>query len=291
MRTGLYEKKHFPYYIVAPSYDHRSAGNKVMHRLCHALNLAGEDAKMITGVVNPDLRTPIAEIVDGYLNDYNSIVIYPETHKKKEWDTATAIKYILSSRYSENELEGFDYNVSFSESFYPAEYKREKLVMRFPTEDFTIFYKDEKVIKDIESCYYLGRNEGIELHELTKNSIKITQEYPETPEKVADLLRRSKIFYSYVGTALADEAILCGTPAVFIPNEKMNLRDIKSDLGNDGLVWGLDNYEEDLKKARETLDSGIEKRRQLEPLFWQKLDKFISLTQEICAKKEDKTRI
>lgn len=291
MRTGLFEKKHFPYYIVAPSYDHRSGGNKIMHYLCHALNLAGEDAKMITGVVNPDLRTPIAEIINGYLNDYNSIVIYPETNKKREWDTAVAIKYLLSSRYSENELDEFDLSVGFIEEFYPADYKREKLTIRLPMNEPRVFYKDDKIKKDIESCYYVGRNEGIKLHELTKNSIKITQEYPDTPEKVADLLRRSKIFYCYVGSGLADEAILCGTPTVFIPNEKMNLRDKSSELGEEGLVWGLDNLEKDLIKARATIDQGIEKRLKFEDLFWQRLEKFISSTQEICAKKEDKTRL
>ncbi len=37
-----------PYYIVAPEYTRHSAGIKVLHMLCNALNRAGERAYLIT---------------------------------------------------------------------------------------------------------------------------------------------------------------------------------------------------------------------------------------------------
>ena len=43
----LFESPGAPYFIVSPPYTEKSAGVKVLHMLCHALNVSGRRAYMV----------------------------------------------------------------------------------------------------------------------------------------------------------------------------------------------------------------------------------------------------
>lgn len=85
----LLPKPRHPYYIVAPRYVRTSAGIKVLHLLCHALNRAGERAYLITHLyylpqyaTHPELITPIltrATVEHDFAAGLAPIVVYPET--------------------------------------------------------------------------------------------------------------------------------------------------------------------------------------------------------------------
>jgi hypothetical protein len=45
--VNLFPTPGAPYYIVSPPYTEKSAGVKVLHMLCHALNVSGQRAYMI----------------------------------------------------------------------------------------------------------------------------------------------------------------------------------------------------------------------------------------------------
>ena len=53
VRPHIFETPRRPYYIEAPPYRRTSAGIKVLHLLCHALNRIGEDAYVYTPVTAP----------------------------------------------------------------------------------------------------------------------------------------------------------------------------------------------------------------------------------------------
>jgi len=68
-----------PYVIVAPSYDPMTESTRVLHELCHALNLAGAPAyialvgaKPEKGAFHPGLLTPLPAWLDP-----DAIVLYP----------------------------------------------------------------------------------------------------------------------------------------------------------------------------------------------------------------------
>ena len=48
MSVNLFPTPAAPYYILSPPFTERSAGVKVLHMLCHALNVSGQRAYMIT---------------------------------------------------------------------------------------------------------------------------------------------------------------------------------------------------------------------------------------------------
>lgn len=68
-----------PYVIVAPAYDAKSESTRVLHHLCHALNLRGAPAyialigaKPEKGAFHPGLLTPLPAWLDP-----DAIVLYP----------------------------------------------------------------------------------------------------------------------------------------------------------------------------------------------------------------------
>ena len=54
--TTLFASPGAPYYIVSPPYTEKSAGVKVLHMLCHALNMSGQRAYIIGMNIAPQGR-------------------------------------------------------------------------------------------------------------------------------------------------------------------------------------------------------------------------------------------
>lgn len=132
------------------------------------------------------------------------------------------------------------------------------------------------------SCFYANKykiaHKG-ELFDITKDSYEITRDLPDspTPQEVADLFRRSEVFYTYENTALATEAVLCGCPAVFLPNPHLTEIIAAKELGPEGYAWGSDPAE--IARARSTVAQGAANYLKTYATFWNQLDNFIELTQ------------
>ena len=291
----IYPDVNHPYYIVAPPYVRTSAGVRVLHLLCHALNKRGHTAYVMLyptlpwrdDQVAPDLMTPVLtrHVVDNHFRrGLVPIVVYPETVAGNPFGAPCVIRYVLNfpgllggdKEYAAEEL-------IFSYSRILAEATRSPdNILFLPATDTRIFRPPPEGQKRQGSCFYANKYKlahGGKLFDVTKDSVEITRDRPDsqTPQELAELFHRSEVFYSYENTALATEAVLCGCPAVFLPNPYLSEIIAVRELGTEGYAWGADKVAVDRAKA--TVGDGARNYLKTYENFWRDLDRFIAMTQ------------
>lgn len=298
--SSLFPEKRHPYYIVAPRYIRTSAGHKVLHLLCHALNRQGERAYLVIYPYSPPMSASSPELLTPLLTktiidyDFNSgctpIVVYPETVSGNPFLAPFVVRYILNfpgllggdSVYKDDE-----FCVTYSE-YLEKSVDNARLSLFLPISDPRIFTPYPSV-RRFGSCFYAGKYRyvhGGELFEVTFNSVEITRDLPDsqTPEQIAELFRRSEVFYTYENTALALEALLCGCPVVFLPNNHLEFIIGIEEHGWDGIAWGTN--EEEILRAKNTVQRARQNYYKIITDFRSQLINFIHETQngaESCS--------
>ena len=269
---NLFSPKHRPYYIYTPGYDRTSGGNKVMHLLCHALNLSGEEAYVITDIVNPSLRTPRGRHADAT----DGIVIYPELYKDNPLGVSRIVRYILSDRYTDEELDPLGMLWYFSRALAG----RRRNILFLPSIDPNLFNLEGTGERKTD-YKYIGRARGVPEIEESKDAIEITRDFPQTQEEIAQMFKHARVLFAYTNTGLMHEAILCGCPVVFIQSEKTKINYVVEELG----MYGITNTSEgdSFAFANMTIGNAIEHYNQARKDFWIQLDDFILKTQEEFA--------
>jgi hypothetical protein len=100
LNINFFGSSRSPYYIFAPDYRQSSAGIRVLHYLCHALNELGEEAYLANArVAHPDLRTPMLSketMRAHFLSSRTPIAIYPEVVKGNPLDTPIVARWLLN---------------------------------------------------------------------------------------------------------------------------------------------------------------------------------------------------
>lgn len=303
----IYPSLHRPYYIVTPDYVRQSAGIRALHLLCHALNLLQHPAYLVRLRKNkpqlfeevrtdPRLITPTLTLGrhQEHLNrNLNPIVIYPETVAGNPLEASCVVRYVLNfpgllggdAHFDKREI-----IFGYSEELARAGGGNPENVIFIPASDTSIFYPKPNIVRE-GTCFYAGKHRdlGGELQETTANSIEILRGKNGQPtEEVADIFRRSKIFYTYENTALAIEAVLCGCPAVLLPNEYLTQRIGAKELGDEGYAWGASLKA--IEWAQKTVTQGRSNYLRLLEDFWAQLEKFIDKTQP-APSQSDKIRI
>lgn len=98
MTQDLFARLHQPYYIHAPAYGQGTPDARLLHLLCHALNLRGEEA-YVTSESDPGLRTPrlTQQAVDSHLQGgRQAIVIYPGSTSGNPLMAANVVRFLLA---------------------------------------------------------------------------------------------------------------------------------------------------------------------------------------------------
>lgn len=282
-----------PYYIVAANYVRTSAGIKSLHMLCHALNRRGERAYMIlhphypaSHGFNTDWLTPVLTsrvIQSDFERGLTPITIYPETIAGNLFNAPLIVRYVMNYPG----LLGGD--IKFDPSEILLAYSKNLAdfvgcgdsVLFIPASDTNIFTPEPRQ-KRSGTCFSAAKykyHHGGELFPETINSVEITRDLPDSPNpsEIADLFRRSELFYCYENSALIIEALLCECPVVILPNKYLHQIIGDHEMGRDGIAWGA--TPEEIERAKATVIKGKEGYLRLYAEFWRQLDLFISRTQ------------
>ena len=110
------------------------------------------------------------------------------------------------------------------------------------------------------------------MSEITRDQIN-----SQTPEQIREFFQTSEFFYCYEDSALALEAILCGCPVVFVPNEHFHETLGGKELGGLGYAWG--DSQEQLAHAKNTVVAARERYLELLEEANQSVKSFIEETQ------------
>lgn len=282
----LFSKRPQPYYIYAPNYRRSSAGIRVLHMLCDALNRSGYEAYVVAQIFNPELMTPYlsGEVMALHRSQgLEPIVVYPEIIDGNPLAAGVVVRYLLnqpgylggSGVYGEDDLK-FAYSRGLLQPGMP-----EANVLHLPPIDLSIFCPPANPAKRQPGtvCYYQGR-EGrakIDPELLPADATEITAEFPDSWEGLADLFQRCEYFYLAERSGLAAEAALCGCISIVLPGQYAPGQLSEFENKNYGTAWG--NTPEAIERARQTLPLLRQTQLEHQAKFWSALDCFIEVTQ------------
>lgn len=188
------------YVIYCPPYKNSSAGIRALFKLKDMLIERGHKC-ICTNSVDRYEYSDI-EIYD------NTVVIYPEIISGNPLRAENVIRYILNHPAKLGGDKTYDSKemlVAYGEQF--GVYSNGEL-LNIPVVEDCFKYNNES--KDITNCYWVGKGKNT-AYNFEGNTIEITRSYPETREKLADILKRTKNFYSYDDlTMLLLEATMAG---------------------------------------------------------------------------------
>jgi hypothetical protein len=208
-----------PYVLAEPGYSEGSAGATACHRLLHELNERGMTAYSLRAV-NPEWNeTRISRLGFRILRArIEPIVIYTEAVCGDPLNAEHIVRWVLSApdcpggdRYPDSELV-----FTWSKQFYDSD-----RMLTLDTIESELFNTRDLPDKDTD-CVYLGKAKARGVQEMprTFGMAHITRFplWPPTRRELADLLRRSRVLYTYDDcTMLIDEALLCGCEVILLP--------------------------------------------------------------------------
>ncbi|MCX6874479.1 MAG: hypothetical protein NTW21_11850 [Verrucomicrobia bacterium] len=288
-----------PYYISTPCWIQSSAGIRALYLLCHTLNRLGFEAYITHNPhgsfhapwTNPELKAPMLQkhhAEEHFQRGLTPILLYTEVVSGNPLQAPVVARWVMNfpgllggdTGYDPTEL-CFGYCRELAGAAgHPDQ------VLHMPTVDTRIFYPSDET-RERKGCSFFAAKyqtvHGGELLPITKDCVEITRQLPDSPTtaEVADLLRRSEVFYTYENTALATEAVLCGCPAVFLPNPHLTEIIARNELGPEGYAWGAEPAE--LERAQATLAQGAINYLKTYEIFHQQLQNFIDITQTRAA--------
>ncbi|WP_083679811.1 glycosyltransferase [Stutzerimonas balearica] len=288
----LFSRRPQPYYIHAPDYRRSSAGIRVLHLLCDALNRSGQEAYISAGVLNPELMTcRLTEDVAALHRSQGlePIVVYPEITDDNPLQGTTVVRYLLNQPgFIEGKGSYGSDDIFFSITralLQPG--MAEDRVLYLPPIDLRVFCPPKDPAKRIPGkvCYYQGRRGHAKIDPalLPPDAVEITPNWPESWEAMADLFQQCEYFYCGETSGLAGEAALCGCLSIICPSEWASLKIGLHENKSHGVAWGTDP--EEIERARRTQPLLRESLLQHQRDFWSALDHFIEVTQQVATER------
>ena len=285
------------FYIYTPAIRLNSAGIRVLHYLCDALNQNGQDAWLVLhnpkenlNPTDPELNTPILsqEKVNEHLAEGRTpTVIYSETVPGNPLKAKRVIRYLL---HFPGALGG---TKKFPDSEWLIAYSK-KIMDSVSNCDQSLFLPAIK-ISELPSVQTKDPN----LHLMYAGKYRAFVGAPENPTKldlfeihrdgpqrqsrgeVLNLLSKATSIYVWENSSISTEAVLLGTVCIFVPNPFLGELIADHELGTDGISTSLEQSEID--KARESLPIARLKYLEAQRIFENQLDVIIK-QHEIWAK-------
>jgi len=258
------------YLIWSFDYYPDSAGQKTMHRLCHELNQAGQEAYVAYPKRNPAWNTPYlpGPIRDRRL-DERWIAVYPEIIAGNPWKAPRVVRYVLNTPgklggdtvYPPSEIV-YVFHELFNTPGVPSE-----RILFLPTIELDL-YTDRHEPRS-GALYYVGK--GQKTRDL--DAVELTNDMKRDPHELADHLNRAEVLYTFDNvTAMAIIARLCGCPVVLIPDGTYDRETFDSLIAGPGLGWD---------EMPEPFDSDVIRGNEVAQYeaFRERLADFIAVTQ------------
>lgn len=290
----LFSLPNAPYYIATPPYSEDSGGIRAMHYLCHALNLAGEEAYVLTDTVAPRLRTPCLTNEKKKAHrkaNREPIVVYPEVVPDNPQEAVNVVRYLLNIPGHINDepvrWSATDLIYTHGPDLVPEGI--EVKLLRIPLINASIYNSQgTDPSKRKGRLVFINRylSFGGQLLPITEGATEISFRVPRrTPEQLRDLYRQAELLYTYEHSTACYEAMLCGCPVVYIPNDitlKTPPNGPSGYLGQDGWSWGPDPAGIEVAKA--SVHRTIAAYESSQEIFWQELAAFVDDTQSLARK-------
>lgn len=282
---NYYKSNHSPYYIYGFDYNEKSSGIRVLHLLCHILNIHGFEAYIRANITQPDLWTPrLTEEVmqQHYLAKRKPIVIYPESVSGTPLDIGINVRYLLNvpgfiggtTTFNEDEL-----LFAYQKIFYGNTGCKNLLVL--PASDPAKF-KSNPTSTKVRSGQYFYYNRllarGGQLAPMPDNIVEISPYKPRSLDELAEIFKSAELLYCYESSSIATEALLCGCPVVYMPNKEMLPAFPEGPFERHGAAWG--DSPDEIWRAKNTVHKVLPRYLELFDEFHIQLTDFIKITQE-----------
>lgn len=218
---NLFPEKKVPYFILSPSWTHKSSGVRALHLLCHALNELGQKAYLVPYdaelACNPNLNTPSAIIVaDNWRAFHESgidhIVVYPDIIQGNPLLAKKVVRWLLAPAGAY----GGDKEFPNTDMVYGYTKDIAEPTLCLPTFDHTIFYPELGTSPRSGEVYYANKYDkihGNKLLPVTSGAKRLEG----TQEEIAKELRAAEKCYLYERTEIFVLAQMCGCPVETIP--------------------------------------------------------------------------
>ena len=269
------------YVIVAPSFVPNSGGIKVLHRLCHVLNEAGQEAYIWPMLandrakfnLNPNYNTAIA---DTKILKTNPIVVYPEIVIGNPLNARTVVRWLLNKpgAIGGDGIYGDDDIIFYFTKYYAdKEGPVDLLQILGLADDFFDIFRNYGHARQ-GSCYVIHKGDRRKVKHNLNASCEIVDITPS--EKLADIFNSKIIFYSYdAHTFLSGLAALCGCISIVIPDERVDEAKWR-ETEPYGIGFGMS----DVDHAISTMHLVKPHLQHLEAESYKQLERFIEITQK-----------
>lgn len=293
--TELFRKLNAPYYVYAPPYRETSGGIRAMHYLCHALNLIGEEAYVITDTTHPGLRTPSLTAQVRQLHEEarrEAIVVYPEVIEDNPLNARNVVRYLLNvpGLLNQRPLQWLTTDLIYALVAELIPSGTDTPLLEMPLVNMSIYNRDG--VDDSRrrgSLVFIHRylSRGGELQPDTADALEISFRVPtRTPQELAKLYRNAEVLYTYEHSTACYEAMLCGCPVIYLPNPVLLPETPTGYLGREGWAWG--NTPEQVAFAKSTVHQVLDNYHAIQTEFWKQLRSFVEHTQAHAAEADER---
>ncbi|HFD86551.1 MAG TPA: hypothetical protein ENJ35_02620, partial [Gammaproteobacteria bacterium] len=180
LNKQLFRDATSPYYVIAPPYTEMSSGIRVLHYLCHVLNLNGQEAYVSTDVTNGQLRTPLLteEVKVRHIQaGREPIVIYPEVVLGNPLGARHVVRYLLNRPGALGGAEVFednDFILQYRREYVPDDMTVDA-ALYLPHSDLSLFNTDGiDESRRAGSCFFINRYKG-GLEDVPEDAVEVSR--------------------------------------------------------------------------------------------------------------------